>query len=74
MSGAVTMFFESDTFPFRFMLETCVHFEFWNKKNKNFQFFFLKISEKSRKSLGGPFENFEKYFYFKNQTVHMFPA
>ena len=27
----MTMFFESDTFPFRLMLETCVHFDFWNK-------------------------------------------
>ena len=25
------MFYESDTFPFRFMLETCIHFDFWNK-------------------------------------------
>ena len=25
------MFFESDTFPFKFMLETCVYFDFWNK-------------------------------------------
>ena len=32
------MFFEWDTFPFRFMLDTCVHFDFWNK---NFFEFFI---------------------------------
>ena len=31
------MFFKSDTFALRFMLETCVHFDFWN--NSFFQIF-----------------------------------
>ena len=45
------MFFESDTFPFRFMLEACVHFDFWSI------FFSLK---------GSPlwFEVFFKFFIF----------
>ena len=33
----MTMFFKSDTFALRFMLETCVHFDFWN--NSFFQIF-----------------------------------
>ena len=28
------MFFESDTFPFKFMLETCVHFDFLEEKKE----------------------------------------
>ena len=33
----MTVLYESDTFSFRFMLETCVHFDFWNKNF--FEFF-----------------------------------
>ena len=73
--SAVTMFFKSDTFPFRFMLEPCVHFDFWNKKFSNLSkgppydlgyfSFFRKIKN---------LKNLKKNFYSKNKNVHMFPA
>ena len=59
--SAVNMFLMSDTFPFRFMLETCVHFEFWNKKffrifQRAFLFFLEKLT-KMPQNIGGPLKN-----------------
>ena len=67
--------FESDTFPFRFMLETCVHFDFWNKKffeffigsplwfGVFFNFFYFSKKWKIPQIIGGPpYEKFEKNF------------
>ena len=47
------MFFESDTLPFRFMLETCVHFDLWNKYflNVGYFSFFRKITKKIQKKI-----------------------
>ena len=77
--SAMIMFLVSDTFPFRFMPETCVHFDFYN-------IFFLNLS-KSPPMIWGIFQIFNfskkwkiplwkirKKFYSKNQNVHTFPA
>ena len=85
LTGAVTMFFESDTFPFKFMLETCVHFDFWNNffsnisKGSSYDLGYFSLVRKIKKlkntpnHRGDPLKNSKK-FYFKNQNVHMFPA
>ena len=65
------MFFESDTFRFRFMLEKCVYFDFWNNFLGNFSkgppyylgyfSFFRKIKNlKNTPNHRGDFEKFEK--------------
>ena len=55
------MFFESDTFPFRFMLETCVHFSFFRKINN------LKNTPIHR---GDPLKN--SNFFISKMKMHTF--
>ena len=82
--SAVSMFLVSDTFPFRFMLGTCVHFDFWNEKTSKFfkgfpskiwgifLFFIQKLKIwKMPQIIEGPFEKFKKN-YSKNQNVHTY--
>ena len=74
--------------PIIFMVEKCVHFDIWNKKNSKMLkgprpaplWFgsFLKFSAKSKfcimsQIIGGTLWNFRNFFYSKYQNVHIFP-
>ena len=77
------MFFESDTFPFRFMLETCVHFDFCNKIFSNFSkgppydlgyFSFFKKIKKLKNTpnhRGDPMKNSKKFLFQKSKCTHV---
>ena len=77
------MFLMSDTFPFRFMLEMCVHFDFWNKKffelfkgssyDLEIFHFFRKIKnlKNTPNHRGDPLKNSKNFLFQKSKCTHI---
>ena len=77
------MFFESDTFPFRFMLQTCVHFDFWDKFCFEFSkgppydlvyfsfFYFSRKMKNTPNHRGDPMKNSKIFLFQKSKCTHV---